>query len=57
MGITGVKSTEKSLNSNLNFGINSALREFMIFVRYYLKMFEPDMFTTKINIRYVATLS
>lgn len=27
----------------------------MIFVGYYLKMFEPHMFSSKINIKYFAT--
>jgi len=53
-GITGVKGTEKSLNANLNVGINSDLREFMILVVCYLQVFEPCMFTSKnINIKYV----
>lgn len=31
------------------------MRNFIVFVGYYLKMFEPHMFTSKINIKYVAT--
>lgn len=42
--ITGVKSTEKSLNATLNFGINSALRELMILVVCYMQVFEPQVY-------------
>lgn len=42
--ITGVKSTEKSLNATLNFGINSALRGLMILVVCYMQVFEPQVY-------------